>query len=332
MILTYPRIDAVTPGIRRPFWSVMIPTYNCGSFLPKTLNSVLAQDPGPEKMQIEVIDDCSTKDDPEKIVNEIGKGRISFYRHSANSGAVRNFNTCVSRSTGRFIHILHGDDVVEKGFYSDYEKAITDNPNTGFFTCRVLTIDTKGGIETINPRLNSLEKPSHDPEPFLYENPLWTPSLVINRDFYEKNGGFCESLAHVADWELCLRAIKAVGGYAINKPLAYYRSYEGNDTSILSNTAANQREQLLFAKYLAENNKSFSLGKFKLRKKYELLMYAKGYMEKGARTPAVAYGKLWWEILSLPEKAAVIVAALAYQKKDVLDVIKASIFSKSATI
>ena len=43
----------------RPLWSVMIPTFHCARFLRQTLESVLSQDPGPDVMQIEIVDDCS---------------------------------------------------------------------------------------------------------------------------------------------------------------------------------------------------------------------------------------------------------------------------------
>lgn len=46
----------------------MIPTYNRTTHLEKTLTSVLAQGPGPEEMQIEVVDDGSTLSDPEPLV------------------------------------------------------------------------------------------------------------------------------------------------------------------------------------------------------------------------------------------------------------------------
>ena len=50
----------------RPRWSVMIPTYNCARYLEAALRSVLAQDPGREAMQIEVVDDHSPDDDPQE--------------------------------------------------------------------------------------------------------------------------------------------------------------------------------------------------------------------------------------------------------------------------
>ena len=37
----------------------MIPTFNCAGHLGEALRSVLAQAPGPDVMQIEVVDDAS---------------------------------------------------------------------------------------------------------------------------------------------------------------------------------------------------------------------------------------------------------------------------------
>src|SRR3954454_6914734 len=46
-----PDIAPVTNGAPRPYWSVMIPTFNCANYLRETLESVLAQDPGPQHME-----------------------------------------------------------------------------------------------------------------------------------------------------------------------------------------------------------------------------------------------------------------------------------------
>src|SRR4051794_32849163 len=87
-----PSIETVSPSVPRPRWSVMIPTFNCANYLAETLQSVLAQNPGEEAMQIEVVDDRSTKDDPERVVQEIGRGRVKFFRKPVNEGAILNFN------------------------------------------------------------------------------------------------------------------------------------------------------------------------------------------------------------------------------------------------
>ena len=41
-----PAISARPDQPNRPFWSVMIPSYNSGSLLARTIESVLAQDQG----------------------------------------------------------------------------------------------------------------------------------------------------------------------------------------------------------------------------------------------------------------------------------------------
>src|SRR5687768_11687461 len=90
-----PTVAPITDGLPRPFWSVMIPTHDCAEYLRRTLASVLAQAPAAAEMQIEVVDDCSTRDDPEAVVSAVGGGRVTFHRHPQNAGAIANFNSCL---------------------------------------------------------------------------------------------------------------------------------------------------------------------------------------------------------------------------------------------
>ena len=112
-----PSFRPIPSTINRPFISVMIPTYHCALFLEETLQSVLSQAESPEKMQIEVIDDHSTADNPEEIVSRIGRGRVSFFRQPENVGHTKNFATCIERAKGEIVHLLHGDDLVSAGYY-----------------------------------------------------------------------------------------------------------------------------------------------------------------------------------------------------------------------
>jgi glycosyltransferase involved in cell wall biosynthesis len=234
-----PRVEAPPQGIGRPLWSVMIPAYNCAPYLRPCLESVLAQDPGIDRMEIEVVDDCSTKDDPEAVVREIGQGRVKFHRKSRNEGVTANFNTCVQRSSGKLVHILHGDDYVLPGFYQTIEDLAERHPGVSFFHARALVVDEAGKSEGTSPPIENLENPGNEVAPFYYANPFRTAGVVIRRAFYEQQGGFNPKFVHVADWEMWVRAILLGTGVCSNDTLAIYRSFSGNDTARLVRTGTN---------------------------------------------------------------------------------------------
>jgi cellulose synthase/poly-beta-1,6-N-acetylglucosamine synthase-like glycosyltransferase len=78
MPIEFPKIKVLAENSHQPFWSVIIPTYNGTKYLEETLKCVLVQDEGVDEMQIHVIDDCSSKDDPRELVECVGKGRVTF--------------------------------------------------------------------------------------------------------------------------------------------------------------------------------------------------------------------------------------------------------------
>lgn len=235
-----PKIEPVPEGIKSPTWSVMIPVYNCAKFLEKALESVLEQDPGPEHMQIEVIDDCSTKDDPEAVVQKIGRGRVKYYKNAKNSGyCTKNFNICIHRSFGKLIHILHGDDVIFDGFYEEISRLHSNNPDAGFFATRSFFLNEEGIITGVSGICHSFKTLSKNISEFISEPAVQCAGVVLKREVYEKNGGFNEALKHCADWEMWIRAIKNEGGIVSKKVLAGYRMFEGNDTSLLAKTGEN---------------------------------------------------------------------------------------------
>jgi glycosyltransferase involved in cell wall biosynthesis len=120
----------------RPFWSVMIPTYNASGLLKKILRSVLDQDPGPGQMQIAVVDDCSPSGVAAQIVDRVAPGRVEFHRQPSNVGLAANWNGCIERARGHWIHLLHQDDVVLARFYERLGRAGRECPDAGAAFCR----------------------------------------------------------------------------------------------------------------------------------------------------------------------------------------------------
>lgn len=222
----------------------MIPTFNCATYLRHTLESVLAQDPGPAVMQIEVVDDASAGDDPEAVVREVGRGRVGFFRKRRNEGAIPNFNTCIRRSRGQLVHILHGDDTVEPGFYERIQSVAGTHPHVAAFFVRCRVVDKDGALESVAPRMRLLASPTRSAKDVYYHNTLFTPGVVVRRDFYQAYGGFLLSLVHCADWEMWIRVISQGGGLWINELLASYRIFQSSDTNRLARTGENMRDRL----------------------------------------------------------------------------------------
>ncbi len=229
--LYHQQVQRVSPEEPRPLWSVMIPTYNCANYLRETLASVLAQDLGAQLMQIEVVDDRSTKDDPAEVVAELGKGRVEFFRQPFNLGVPKNFDTCLQRSRGHLIHILHGDDYVLDGFYSKMEIAFKSRPTIGAAFCRQIFIDQKGDsleLSTLEQDysgvlINWLERLSS-------EQRIMTPSMVVRREAYEKLGGFDKRLKCSEDWEMWVRVAAHYQIWYEVEALAAYRMHTNSNT------------------------------------------------------------------------------------------------------
>ncbi|MGA9379882.1 MAG: glycosyltransferase [Phormidium sp.] len=235
--IEFPKIDYVPEGVDRPFWSVMIPTYNRTKLLEETIISVLEQAPSPEEMQIEVIDNCSPDVDTEKIVREIGKGRVSFHRQPYNVGIIANWNTCINRARGHWVHILHDDDTVLPNFYSGLRKGIEQESSIGAAFCRYIYMDEEGFWQY----LSHLEMRTPGILPNLLERIgpgfIQCPAVVVKRSTYEKLGGFSSDLKYMFDLEMWMRIAVNYSFWYEPQPLACYRSQtEISGTSALFKT------------------------------------------------------------------------------------------------
>jgi glycosyltransferase involved in cell wall biosynthesis len=240
----------------RPLWSVMIPAYNCARFLRDSLASVLAQDMGPELMQIEVVDDHSTRDDPGAVVESLGRGRVGFFRQPTNQGVTGNLNTCLQRARGSLVHLLHGDDLVRDGFYRRMQQPFEDRPEIGAAFCRQIFIDEAGRWLSISP-LDQDESGLFEDgvRRLATEQRIMTPSIVVRREVYERLGGFDRRLICSEDWEMWVRiAAHYPIAYEI-EPLALYRMHGDSNTGRHLRTGEDVRYTRdaidIFEKYLA---------------------------------------------------------------------------------
>jgi glycosyltransferase involved in cell wall biosynthesis len=224
--------SAIPDSLRGPLWSIMIPTYNPGlEYLELTLRSVLAQDPGPERMQIEVLDDCSTRGVTLEFLRRVGGERVSLHREPKNLGLAAIWNRCVERARGQWVHILHQDDVVMPGFYESLMKGATSPANVGLMYCRYAFMDGDGhwtGLSRIQARTAGVIPDAL--QHLAREQLLQTPAVVVRRSAYSAVGGFRSDLCYALDWEMWCRIARDYPVWFEPGILACYRIHDSNAT------------------------------------------------------------------------------------------------------
>lgn len=270
----------------------MIPTFNCAAYLRETLQGVLAQDPGPDAMQIEVVDDCSS-DEPQAVVAEIGAGRVGFHRQPRNVGVPYNFYTCIDRARGHLVHLLHGDDLVLPGFYAAMGRAFTSHPEIGAAFCRHGFIDSEGQRRSVaDPEQPASGILTNALERLALEQRIMTPSIVVKREAYETLGAFDSRLSCAEDWEMWVRIAAHYPIWYEAAPLALYRMHEASNTGRHTHTAEDirytRRAIELFEPYLPADRAARIVRSARRTYSLAALENARGLWARKDRSGAVA--------------------------------------------
>jgi glycosyltransferase involved in cell wall biosynthesis len=236
----------INSGESRPFWSVMIPSFNPQRiYLEQTLHTVLQQDPGPKKMQIEVVDDCSGRSDVMELVKSIGGDRVKFSKTPRNLGLAGCWNTCIERSRGEWVHILHQDDWVLPEFYARFEALnnyvpemdaafarFMDAYEDGHWKCiSKLEMRTAGELKGFDRRIASWQC-------------VQCVAAVVKRATYERLGGYRSDIPYVLDWEMwCRITVSGRWGY-VPQPGAAYRIHPESETARLRRSGKHLKDFL----------------------------------------------------------------------------------------
>ncbi len=209
----------------RPLWSVMIPVYNCAHYLPEALQGVLAQAPGKDQMQIEVVDDASTDTNVAALVERLGKGRVGYFRQAENVGSLRNFETCINRARGKLVHLLHGDDRIKEGYYEKVTSLFQKYPYIGAAFSGYRCINDTGSI-TYSCHTEAKEEG-------VLQNWLLRiaerqriqyAAMTVRREVYENLGSFY-GMSFGEDWEMWVRIAKHYAVAHTPEILAEYRTH-----------------------------------------------------------------------------------------------------------
>ena len=92
--------------------SIIMPSYNCGRYVEKTIHSVQAQTY--KDWEIIFIDDCSNDGTIENVKGlQKNDKRIRLFKNETNSGAAVSRNYALREAKGKYIAFLDSDDIWE---------------------------------------------------------------------------------------------------------------------------------------------------------------------------------------------------------------------------
>jgi GT2 family glycosyltransferase len=240
----YPPIAPVAADATRPFWSVMIPTYEPDpAFLRRAITSVLEQDPGPAAMEIAVVDDASARLDPRDCIPAAARDRVALVRQPTRVGIGRNWNAGIRLARGHWVHLLHQDDCVLPGFYAAMGAGIATCPQAGAVFCRDLVIDAEDRV--LQPQRQLRREPGIIDdwiEHVFVRLHLRCPAIVVRRAVYEALGGFREDFDYALDWDMWKRIAVAFPLWYTPEALACYRRHDENTSLHFQRTGGNMKE------------------------------------------------------------------------------------------
>ncbi len=205
-----------------PLVSIIMPTYNCGHFIARSIDSVLAQTF--QDWELLIIDDCST-DNTKEVVRQYTKDnpRIIYRCLEHNSGSAVARNTALKMAQGRYIAFLDSDDLWLPNKLAHQLRFMQEN-NYGFTYHEYTEID-----EFDKPLNRYISGISHI-TPFHMYACCWPGCLSVMYDTHVVGCIQIEPIRKNNDSAIWLKAVHYTDCYLLKENLAQYRRRKGSIT------------------------------------------------------------------------------------------------------
>lgn len=232
-----------------PLISVCIPTYERGDVLEQAINSVLNQTC--ENFELVISDNASGSYDIYERLKSYNDKRIKIIRQNTNIGMVKNFNACISQSSGHIIKPLCDDDLLHPECLNFIVENLLHDSNYQMVVVEGLAVNV------INqppwPVITSISQ--HKVQKGVRKDTLQggavTPTHVaFTRKLWSEIGPYNDSLKWSFDWDFIVRATSNNDILLLSTPLCVFRLWDGSSTVISKDILRNYRELHITLKHL----------------------------------------------------------------------------------
>jgi glycosyltransferase involved in cell wall biosynthesis len=245
---------------RSPRFSIAIPNFNYGKFLPTTIQSVLDQ--GDDEVEIVINDNAST-DDSVDVARSFADPRVYVHVNPVNVGFAGNLDLAVGHTSGTHVILLSSDDVMFPGALAAYRSILESEhaPSRTVVSSTSNVIDAEGRFVRTRP-WSTYGVASDVPDamwtaqagrPVLVEdpsrmlrwgmlamrNPLPLAPTCYPRELWERVGGYGGRRAMNPDkwfhWRLLATAPTVL---LVDEPLFGYRVHGGGQINAAARAGA----------------------------------------------------------------------------------------------
>ena len=216
-----------------PAVSVCIPTYNYARFLPRAIESVLAQTF--RDFELIVVDDASSDHTPE-VLRRFADPRLRVFQNSVNLGLFPNFSYCLTLAKAPLIKFLCADDWLDPRYLEQATAVLRDHPQVGFVTSAGYLVDEAGRVygrfsagfadRPVVPALTAIEAQAR------FLNVIGMPSnVLLRRHAVDAVGGFDNRFTPAADVHLWLKLLCRYDLGWLPDPLCFMRMHSSKSHS-----------------------------------------------------------------------------------------------------
>jgi glycosyltransferase, family 2 len=220
--------------------SVLMPVYNTPeNYLREAVESILAQTCA--DFEFLILNDASTDDNVEKVINSYDDKRIRYWQNDRNLGISLSRNKLIGLSRGEYLAVFDHDDVSLPERLEKQAAFLDAHPEVGVVGCWYRILGTENKVSRF---------PAEDAEIkeiMVNSCCICHPASMIRRSvLVEHNIGYENDYTPAEDYALWCRLLSKTRFANLPEVLFAYRNHEGNTSHL-------QREKMRDASIRIQN-------------------------------------------------------------------------------
>ncbi|MBX7221889.1 MAG: glycosyltransferase [Blastocatellia bacterium] len=208
--------------------SVVLPVYNGGQYLEKSVLSVLEQH-HPD-FEFVIWDDAST-DGSLAFLQGLSDPRLRLYQNSSNRGLFPTLNLAIQAAQGDAIRLWSQDDIMKPGCLEQEHMFLEQHPEVGMLYCGRDVIDQDGNITTpfVADTTPEVIDPNVATQIMFYYGSITgnIANVTLRRSVLDEVGLFREDMKVSGDFEMWVRVCERYPIGYVRQSLILLRAHTG---------------------------------------------------------------------------------------------------------